>query len=107
MDRRHFLKQSTLASSLFFVPNFIKAFENIATTSLGYKRLVIIQLAGGNDGLNTIIPFNNDIYYRNRPTLAIKKNEVLKATDELGFHSSLLPLKKLWPLKNLHCCEFV
>lgn len=96
MDRRHFLKQSTLASSLFFVPNFIKAFENIATTSLGYKRLVIIQLAGGNDGLNTIIPFNNDIYYRNRPTLAIKKNEVLKATDELGFHSSLLPLKKLY-----------
>ncbi|WP_299271952.1 DUF1501 domain-containing protein [uncultured Psychroserpens sp.] len=96
MDRRHFLKQSTLASSLFFVPNFVKAFENIAPSSLGYKRLVIIQLSGGNDGLNTIIPFNNDIYYRNRPSISISKNDVLKASDELGFHKSLLPLKKLF-----------
>ena len=62
MDRRHFFKQSALASSLFFVPNFVKAIENMSANSLGYKRLVIIQLAGGNDGLNTIIPFNNDIY---------------------------------------------
>ncbi len=96
MDRRHFLKQSTLASSLFFVPNFIKAFENYATTKLGYKRLVIIQLSGGNDGLNTIIPFNNDDYYRNRPSIAISKKDIIKATDDLGFHSSLSSLKNLY-----------
>lgn len=96
MKRRQFLKQSTLASSLFFVPNFVKAFENSSITKLGYKRLVIIQLSGGNDGLNTIIPFNNDDYYRNRPTIAIKQNEIIKATDELGFHPNLLPLKKLY-----------
>lgn len=96
MNRRHFLKQSTLASSLFFVPNFIKAFENLPPNSLGYKRLVIIQLSGGNDGLNTIIPFNNDDYYRNRPKIAIPKADVLKVTDELGFHASLLPLKKIY-----------
>jgi len=96
MDRRHFLKQSSLASSLFFVPSFVKAFENSLTTSFGYKRLVIIQLSGGNDGLNTIIPFNNDDYYRNRPSIALGKNDIIKATDELGFHASLLPLKKLY-----------
>lgn len=101
MERRQFLKQSTLASSLFFVPNFVKAFENLTTTSLGYKRLVIIQLAGGNDGLNTIIPFNNDVYYRNRPTIGIQKNKLIKVTDELGFHSSLLPLKKLYDQGHL------
>ena len=101
MERRQFLKQSTLASSLFFVPNFVKAFENLATTGLGYKRLVIIQLAGGNDGLNTIIPFNNDVYYRNRPTIGIQKNELIKVTDELGFHSNLLPLKKLYDQGHL------
>ena len=101
MERRQFLKQSALASSLFFVPNFVKAFENLATTSLGYKRLVIIQLAGGNDGLNTIIPFNNDVYYRNRPTIGIQKNELIKVTDELGFHSSLQPLKKLYDQGHL------
>nr|WP_321234768.1 DUF1501 domain-containing protein [uncultured Psychroserpens sp.] len=96
MDRRHFLKQSTLASSLFFVPSFVKAFESMSTSNLGYKRLVMIQLSGGNDGLNTIVPFNNDAYYRNRPKIAISKADVLKATDELGFHTSLRPLKKLY-----------
>jgi len=101
MERRQFLKQSTLASSLFFVPSFVKVFENLATTSLGYKRLVIIQLAGGNDGLNTIVPYNNDVYYRNRPTISIKKNEIIKVTDELGFNSNLLPLKKLYDQGHL------
>ncbi|MDG5490898.1 DUF1501 domain-containing protein [Psychroserpens sp. SPM9] len=96
MDRRQFLKQSTLASSLFFVPSFIKAFENVSASSLGYKRLVIIQLSGGNDGLNTIIPFHNDDYYRNRPKIAIQKKEAIKVTDELGFHPNLRPLKKLY-----------
>ena len=96
MDRRKFLKQSTLASSAFFVPSFIKAFEEVANKTLGYKKLVIIQLSGGNDGLNTIIPFNNDIYYRERPKLAIPKSTVIKASDELGFNKNLAPLKNLY-----------
>lgn len=96
MDRRDFLKRSTLASSLVFVPSFVKAFETYASSKFGYKRLVIIQLAGGNDGLNTIVPFTNDDYYRNRPSIGISKNDTLKITDELGFHSSLKPLKSLY-----------
>lgn len=96
MKRREFLKNGTLASSLFMVPSFVKAFENISHASLGYKKLVIIQLAGGNDGLNTIIPYNNDIYYRERPGLAIKKNDLIKATDELGFHKNMGGLKNLY-----------
>lgn len=96
MDRRQFIRKSTLASSLFFVPSFIQAMESIPPNQLGYKRLVMIQLSGGNDGLNSIIPFNNDDYYRKRPSIAIPKTEVIKATDELGFHESLRPLKKLY-----------
>ncbi|MBD0831118.1 DUF1501 domain-containing protein [Aestuariibaculum sediminum] len=96
MERRKFLKQSSLASSLFFVPSFVKAFEQVATSKLGYKRLVIIQLSGGNDGLNTVVPFTNDLYYKARPTLAISKKDIIKVNDELGFHSSLLPLKRLY-----------
>jgi uncharacterized protein (DUF1501 family) len=96
MERRDFLKQSTLASSLFFVPNFVKAFENVSENIGKHKKLVIIQLSGGNDGLNTIIPYNNDVYYRNRPKIAIPKNSVIKATDELGFHQNLAPLKNLY-----------
>lgn len=96
MKRRNFLKQSTLASSLFFVPNFVKAFEQVAKTSLGYKKLVIVQLSGGNDGLNTIVPFTNDIYYKNRPGISIKKNDLIKGTDDLGFNKNLAPLKNLY-----------
>ncbi|WP_225035398.1 DUF1501 domain-containing protein [Winogradskyella sp. SM1960] len=95
MDRRKFIKNSALASSLFFVPNFVKAFETVASERLGYKRLVIVQLAGGNDGLNTIIPHNNDLYYNARPRLAISK-DLIKLTDDLGFHPSLNPLRPLF-----------
>ena len=96
MDRRKFLKQSSLASSLFFVPSFVKAFENVASSRLGYKRLVIIQLSGGNDGLNTVVPYRNDNYYKARPTLGLTEKEVIKLNDELGLHASLAPLKRLY-----------
>jgi len=96
MKRRQFLKQSSLASSLFLVPSFVKAFEKITKNALGFKKLVIIQLSGGNDGLNTIIPYRNDIYYKNRPEISIDKNNLIKVTDELGFNAKLSPLKSLY-----------
>ena len=96
MKRRDFLRNNVLASSLLFVPNFVKAFEGMDTRFLGNKKLVIVQLAGGNDGLNTIIPFRNDIYYRNRPEISISKSSIIKATDELGFNENLAPLKNLY-----------
>lgn len=96
MKRRDFLKNTSLASSLLLVPGFVKAFDEALSAKYGHKRLVIIQLAGGNDGLNTIIPYRNDLYYKNRPKLAIDKNSVLKVSDDLGFHPSLSPLRKLY-----------
>ncbi|GAB1856088.1 DUF1501 domain-containing protein [Flavobacteriaceae bacterium MHTCC 0001] len=96
MNRRKFLKQSCFASSVFFVPNFVRAFEEVASNTLGYKRLVIVQLSGGNDGLNTVIPFRNDIYYRERPNLGISKGEIIKLNDDVGLNPSLSPLKRLY-----------
>ncbi|WP_303316804.1 DUF1501 domain-containing protein [Flavivirga abyssicola] len=96
MDRRKFLKRSSLASGLFFVPSFVKAFEQVTSSYLGYKRLVIIQLSGGNDGLNTVVPFRNDLYYKERPTLAISKNDIIKLNDDVGLHANLAPLKRLY-----------
>lgn len=96
MKRRDFIKQSSLASSLFLVPSFVKAFESLTKGALGYKKLVIIQLSGGNDGLNTIIPYTSDIYYKSRPELAIPKTDIIKVTDDLGFNSQLTPLKSLY-----------
>jgi uncharacterized protein (DUF1501 family) len=96
MRRREFIKQTSIVSSLVLVPSFVNAFDNLLQNELGHKRLVIIQLDGGNDGLNTIIPFRNDIYYKNRPSLAIKGNDLIKATGDIGFHSSLKPFKRLY-----------
>lgn len=58
--------------------------------------LVIIQLAGGNDGLNTVIPFEDSHYYNLRPTLALKKKDILPLADELGLHPSLKGLADLY-----------
>ncbi|MBT8272786.1 MAG: DUF1501 domain-containing protein [Bacteroidia bacterium] len=96
MKRRDFVKNTAFASSLFLVPSFVKAFDDVLSSTLGYKKLVIIQLSGGNDGLNTVVPFRNDIYYRNRPKIALKANEIIRLNSELGFHKSLLPLKRLY-----------
>lgn len=96
MKRREFLKNSALASSLSLAPSFVKAFEKVAIDQLGFKKLVIIQLSGGNDGLNTVVPFRNDLYYKNRPGLSIPKSSVIKINDELGLHESLGPLKNLY-----------
>jgi len=96
MKRRDFVKNTALGSSLFLVPSFVKAFEEVTAKTLGVKRLVIVQLSGGNDGLNTIVPFRNDLYYKNRPTIAIQKNNLLKLNDEIGLHASLQPMKRLY-----------
>jgi uncharacterized protein (DUF1501 family) len=58
--------------------------------------LVVVELAGGNDGLDTVIPYGNDAYRKARPTLGAGKENVLKVNDEFGFHNRLVGLKKVW-----------
>lgn len=58
--------------------------------------LVVIQMGGGNDGLNTVVPFSEEAYYRVRPTLAVPANNVLKVTDTLGLHPSLAKARTLY-----------
>ena len=57
---------------------------------------VLVQLAGGNDGLNTVVPFEDPIYYQKRTTVNIKKEEALKITSTLGLHPSMTGLRKLY-----------
>ncbi|MEM0995285.1 MAG: twin-arginine translocation pathway signal, partial [Bacteroidota bacterium] len=97
MQRRDFFKSSALASSALLIPNFLKAYHptRLASSRSG-NILVVIQLSGGNDGLNTIIPYRNDIYYKKRPTLSIKAEEVLQVGDELGFNPALASLRPLY-----------
>lgn len=58
--------------------------------------LVIVQLAGGNDGLNTLVPIGNDDYYKARPRLAVAKKEALKISDDFGFHPSMAGFKAIF-----------
>lgn len=63
--------------------------------------LVLVQLAGGNDGLNTVIPYQNDLYYSNRPRLAIDRNTILPLDSDTGLHPSLAPIKSLYDAGNV------
>ena len=84
-------------SGAFMVPAFLKPFEAMAMNELsGYKNLVIIQLSGGNDGLNTIVPYGNDIYYQKRSTIAIKKPDVITLDDMQGLNPGLSALKEIY-----------
>ena len=58
--------------------------------------LVVLQLSGGNDGLNTVIPYSNPLYYDNRPKVGIPEDQVLAINDSIGFHPAMGPMKKLY-----------
>ena len=67
----------------------------------GERILVLIQLDGGNDGLNTIVPIEDDLYYQARPRLAIRKNAALRINSELGFHPAMSDLRRLYGEGNM------
>ena len=89
IKRREFLQVGSLATASLFLPKFLKAFETPAVVPAGNKVVVILQLSGGNDGLNTVIPVRNDIYYKSRPVLGINQGKALSLTDEVGLHPEL------------------
>jgi uncharacterized protein (DUF1501 family) len=93
ISRRRFVQLGSLASASLFIPQFLKAFEKQQSSSRNGKVLVVVQLSGGNDGLNTIIPFRNDIYYSGRPKISIDRQSVLSLTDKIGINPSLKNLK--------------
>jgi uncharacterized protein (DUF1501 family) len=58
--------------------------------------LVVLQLTGGNDALNTVVPYGNPLYYDQRPTVRVPEDQVLPIDDDYGFHPSLAALKPFW-----------
>jgi uncharacterized protein (DUF1501 family) len=101
IKRRSFLQVGSLATASLMLPKFLKAFEQPMAVPPGNKVLVVLQLSGGNDGLNTVIPIRNDIYYKVRPRLGITKDKSLLLTDETGLHPSLTAFKELFDDGNL------
>lgn len=96
IKRRVFLRSGALATASAFIPELLKGFQYNKFFPQRNRALVIIQLNGGNDGLNTVIPYRNDIYYKSRPVINIKKNISHALTDEAGLHPSLKYFKNLY-----------
>ena len=105
MKRRQFLKNSLgLGLGSMLIPRWFHPLLAISDhlRDRGQNRiLVILNLGGGNDGLNTVIPFEDDEYYNLRPTIAIPQNELLPVTETLGLHPALAPLMDLWNDENM------
>ncbi|RYY41097.1 MAG: DUF1501 domain-containing protein [Chitinophagaceae bacterium] len=96
IQRRTFLQTSALATASLLVPKFLKAFEAPHGVPAGNKVLVVLQLTGGNDGLNTVVPVRNDLYYKARPTLALAREKTLTLQDDVGLHPALTSFADAW-----------
>ncbi|RYZ21698.1 MAG: DUF1501 domain-containing protein [Chitinophagaceae bacterium] len=96
IKRREFLQVGSLATASLLMPKFLKAFEAPSFVPPGNKVVVVLQLSGGNDGLNTVIPVRNDIYYRERPRLGITREKALGLSDEVGLHPALRSFADAW-----------
>ena len=94
MNRREFLKGLGLATLSALAPQFAMA-QNIGFS--GSRRLLLlVELKGANDGLNTLVPYNDKAYYAARPTLAIDKSSLNILDGNFGLHSKLAPLLPSW-----------
>ncbi len=63
--------------------------------------IVVLSLSGGNDGVNTVIPYSNPLYYDYRPTIGISEDQVLRINDDVGFHPSMIELKQMYDEGNV------
>jgi uncharacterized protein (DUF1501 family) len=99
VDRRNFVKLAASLPLAAVVPNVAFA---VTPSSASYRKLlVLIELKGGNDGLNTVVPSSDATYYQLRPKLAIPRDQVVKLSDAVGLHPSLEPLLPLWKNREL------
>ena len=90
MNRRNFLTLTgTFTGGTLLLPSFLHAFGTQSNLVIGEQCLVFIQLNGGNDGLNTFIPYENPLYYDFRSKIALSKNEIVSKNNGMGFHPAL------------------
>jgi len=99
ISRRDFLQRAAVFSAVGMAPRFLTAANAEEVNAItGFKDdriLVVVQLGGGNDGLNTIVPHGDDEYYRLRPRLGLKGQDLIKMNDALAFNGNLVELARL------------
>jgi uncharacterized protein (DUF1501 family) len=91
VSRRNFLTTSAAASSVLALSGTAPAFLQQAASDQNSdgRILVVVEMAGGNDGLNTVVPFDNDLYHKARPKLGLSESDILKVQRGIGFHPEM------------------
>ncbi|GAC1452677.1 MAG: DUF1501 domain-containing protein [Ktedonobacterales bacterium] len=118
MTRRAMIRDGLLAVSAGMImptvfSRAVRAAQNAAAEGATWaqaaqsRTLIVVQMAGGNDGLNTIVPFTDSRYQQLRPTLALSASEVLPLNDRLAMHPALKPLQPYWQNGKLAVIEGV
>jgi uncharacterized protein (DUF1501 family) len=104
LSRRKFLMRSLQGTSLLAVGSAVPQFlVNTGKAAEAGKDtvLVVVELSGGNDGLNTIIPYADDLYHKARPTLRFKKEQVIRVDDHIGLNPAMNGFRQLLDKGNL------
>jgi uncharacterized protein (DUF1501 family) len=117
--RREFLRKTVLGSALSWtVPSFLastftalqsQAADSAVQTPTGKDGtiLVVLQMAGGNDGINTVVPYSSDYYHQARPRIGLQADKILKLNDNVGFHPAMTGFKSLYDSGNLSVVQGV
>lgn len=97
MERRKFLQMATTyTSGLLLLPDFLASARNFSPENAGNDNIVVfVQLTGGNDGLNTFIPYENSLYYDYRPNIGIAADQLINKTNGLGWNPVLEGLAQI------------
>ncbi|HZU35865.1 MAG TPA: DUF1501 domain-containing protein [Gemmataceae bacterium] len=107
LSRRNFLKSSTLLALAPTIPSFLAQTARAAQPERDGRILVVLQLDGGNDGINTVVPFGDEGYARHRQALRLPTNRLVKINDAVGLHPSLGAFGKLLDAGQLAICQGV
>ncbi len=111
IHRRSFLQHAAAVAATGWIaggaPRALAA--ALAAAEVNDRILVVFELSGGNDGLNTVVPYADDAYYKLRPTIGIKPNAIRKLDDHWGLNPGLLGFERLWKdgqLAIVHGCGY-
>ena len=109
LNRRKFLSNAAIASGAALSPWRLALGDSKNSGADSDRILVVVELSGGNDGLNSIVPYADDAYYHHRPSIGIKKPDLLRLDDHFGFNPGMLGFERLWQSGDLaivHGCGY-